>query len=349
MTLRSPSQFLQVGVGGLEPPTSASQTRRAGRLRYTPADKSIIRSMSHRQATRISDLRLAILPLFAILAMLLAGCQIGAPSTPTPDLTATQLAIPTHTVTPTIQPTATPTQSPTPDCLTGGGELTSDHFTSSLMENDFFFHIYLPPCYDPSGGQDYPVVYLLHGLSYTSDQWPRLGLIETMDALIAARVISPFIVVMPLEATFTPPQSSHFGEAIVDELVPWVDEHYHTLADKTHRAIGGVSRGAAWAVQVGFEHVDTFAAVGAHSLPLFESDEAWLIGWVTTQNPVEDIPRFFIDIGRDDQEWPSAQAFADLLDEYSIPHEWYFYTGGHTEAYWSSHLVQYLTWYAQDW
>ena len=216
------------------------------------------------------------------------------------------------------------------------------------MENDFFFHIYLPPCYNPTGGQSYPVVYLLHGLSYTSDQWPRLGLVETMDTLVAAREISPFIVVMPLEATFTPPQTSSFAKAIVEELIPWVDSHYHTLADKEHRAIGGVSRGAAWAVQIGFEYVELFASVGAHSLPLFESDEAWLLGWVT-QTPIDDFPRFFIDIGRDDQEWPSAQAFADLLDQYSIPHEWYFNTGGHTEAYWSSHLVQYLTWYAQNW
>ena len=305
--------------------------------------------MSHRQATRFSRLIPRIIPLVAIMVFFLTGCQSGAyQSTPTPDLAATQQAKPSSTPTLTPQPTATPTQSPTPDCLLGGGELTSDHFYSTLMENDFFFHIYLPPCYNSTGGQSYPVVYLLHGLSYTSDQWPRLGLVETMDALVAAHEISPFIVVMPLEATFTPPQTSSFAKAIAEELIPWVDSHYKTLTDKEHRAIGGVSRGAAWSVQIGFEHADLFASVGAHSLPLFESDEAWLIGWVT-QTPLGNIPRFFIDVGRDDQEWPSAQAFADLLDQNSIPHEWYFYTGGHTEAYWSSHLVQYLTWYAQDW
>ena len=306
--------------------------------------------MSHRQATRFTNLILPVLPLLVIITLSITGCQSVPPhSTPILDLTTTQLAIPSSTPTSTPQPTATPTHSPTPDCLSGGGELTSNHFYSALLESDFFFHIYLPPCYDPTGGQSFPVVYLLHGLSYTSDQWPRLGLVETMDALVAAHEISPYIVIMPLEATFTPPQSSSFAKAIVEELIPWVDDHYNTLSDKEHRAIGGVSRGAAWAVQIGFEYVDLFASVGAHSLPLFESDEAWLIGWVTTQNPVEDIPRFFIDIGRDDQEWPAALAFADLLDEHSIPHEWYFYTGGHTESYWSSHLVQYLTWYAQDW
>ena len=337
--------IFKVGVGGLEPPTSASQTRRAGRLRYTPADKSIIRSMSHRQATSIPRLTLSMV----ILILILAGCRTAAfHSTPTPDLTATPPALPSSTPTLTPQPSATPTQSPTPDCLLLGGELASDHFYSENMENDFFFRIYLPPCYTPSGAQGYPVVYLLHGLSYTSDQWPRLGLVETMDSLIAAREIPPYIVVMPLEELFLPPQISPFGEAISEELIPWVDDQYNTQADKDHREIGGVSRGAAWAVHLGFEYADLFAGVGAHSLPLFETDEAWLLGWVS-QTPAEKVPRFFIDIGRDDQEWTSALAFADLLNAYSIPHEWYFYTGGHTESYWSSHLIQYLTWYAQNW
>ena len=36
--------------------------------------------------------------------------------------------------------------------------------------------------------------------------------------------------------------------AIVQDLIPWVDKNLHTIADKDHRAIGGVSRGAAWAL-----------------------------------------------------------------------------------------------------
>ena len=346
--LRSPSQFLQVGVGGLEPPTSASQTRRAGRLRYTPADKSIIRSMSHRQAGQPFRKKYAILPLaIIILTIALSGCRMGeAQLPPEPDLTATQLTLPSQTPTPRPQPTMT--QSPTPDCLTLGGELTSDHFYSTRLESDLFFEIYLPPCYTREGGESYPVVYLLHGLSYTSDQWPRLGLVEALDSLIASREVSPYIVVMPLEGIFTPPQTSFFGEAIVEELIPWMDSHYQTLADAEYRTIGGVSRGAAWAVHLGFEYAQYFTKVGGHSLPLFESDETWLLGWLTL-TPKEDVPAFFIDIGRDDREWASAQAFADLLDEHSIPHEWYFFTGDHNEAYWSAHLTEYLIWYSRDW
>jgi enterochelin esterase-like enzyme len=229
-----------------------------------------------------------------------------------------------------------------------GGEVKSIEFYSIQLEEDFIFDVYLPPCYDADAGPRYPVVYLLHGLSYTQDQWRRLGVVGLLDRLIAGGELAPFIVVMPLEAAFEPPQTSHFGDAIVQDLIPWVDKNLHTIPDKDHRAIGGVSRGAAWATRLGFESYELFIRVGAHSLPLFEADGGRLIAW-TIQLPKDELPEFFIDIGRNDQEWKTAQTFADLLDENSIPHEWYLFNGGHTEAYWSAHLEQYLRWYAWDW
>jgi enterochelin esterase-like enzyme len=127
----------------------------------------------------------------------------------------------------------------------------------------------------------------------------------------------------------------------VQELVPWVDQHYRTQPDKPYRAIGGLSRGAAWAVRIGFEYYRTFSRVGAHSLPLFEVDGGRLDTWVT-QIPTEEVPEFFIDIGRGDPERQSAQAFADQLNANNIPHTWYLFNGSHTEEYWSAHLEDYL-------
>ena len=66
-----------------------------------------------------------------------------------------------------------------------------------------------------------------------------------MDALIAEGEIAPYIIVLPQETTFIPPQTSPFPDALVLELIPWVDAHYQTLAEKHTRGIGGVSRGAA--------------------------------------------------------------------------------------------------------
>ncbi len=357
-----------VGVGGLEPPTSASQTRRAGRLRYTPADKSIIRTMGKRQdIVHVLFQNAAYLVCVLILMFSGAACQAGespatiVPLEPAPaQTTAMPVALHTASVTPIALEavSATPTAqepSPTPgitmtsiDCRFAGGQVLSEALFSEHLGEDLHYLLYLPPCYHEGLTEDYPVTYLLHGLSYTQDQWVRLGVAEQMDALISEGRIAPFIIVMPTEARFQPPLNSAFADALVQELIPFVDQQYRTLPERAYRAIGGLSRGAAWAVHLGFEHPHLFSRVGAHSLPLFEVDGGRLDGWLA-ETPDAGLPDFFIDIGRSDPERWSAQNFADLLNAYHIPHTWYLFNGGHTEAYWSTHLELYLHWYAQDW
>ena len=285
-----------------------------------------------------------------LLLLILSACSTSPQTTLAPTETPVPddlLPTPSKTVEGTL-PTPTLSITPTPDCRTAGGEYLNAHFSSELLGRNLYYSIYLPPCYGIETDQRYPVVYLLHGLSYTNDQWLRLGVVETMDTLIAGGEIAPFIIILPLEQSFDPPQTSPFADAIVDELIPWIDAHYRTLPEKEFRGIGGVSRGAAWSLRIGFTRYEVFNSVGAHSLPLFEADGANILAWVM-QAPSEDLPTFFIDIGRNDQEWKTAQDVANLLNEYNIAHEWYLFTGDHTESYWSSHLEQYLRWYARDW
>ncbi len=260
--------------------------------------------------------------------------------TPTSSVSITPTANNTHPVTPT------PTTSN--DCQRGEGWVQKGRFFSDNLQADFSYQIYLPPCYHHNTSQRFPVLYLLHGLSYTEDQWIRLGLPEKMDALIAEGRVAPFIVVLPREASFTPPQTSQFANALILELIPWVDDQYRTLADRPYRAIGGLSRGAAWAVRIGFIHYGSFGSVGVHSLALFEADGNRLDSWLA-QARREELPLFFFDIGRRDPERQSAESFANQLDAHNIPHTWYLFNGDHSESYWSRHLETYLRWYARNW
>ena len=193
------------------------------------------------------------------------------------------------------------------------------------------------------------MLYFLHGQSFKDDQWDRLGADEALDTLVNADEITPFIIVMPKETNYMNSQwDSKYGISLAEELVPFIDERYQTIQEREARAIGGLSRGAAWAVQIGFENSHLFSRIGAHSLPLFQADGGKVSGWLT-QEPVEALPEVFIDIGRSDQEWRTAEIFANQLDDHHIPHEWHLFTGDHTETYWSAHLKQYLMWYAHNW
>lgn len=312
-------------------------------------------------------------PFFFLLWASLAACQpttsIGkAQVTPTlPALVGAVLAVEAPTATPdpspTVQPspvwtatalaTTTPTQSPTPTPLACWGEagiFENGSLSSDLLPLPLDFTVHLPPCYEELSDRHYPVLYLIHGQNYNHDQWERLGVPQTARDLVTADQIAPFILVLPRDRSWSQPDEDMFGRVLSEALVPWIDEHYRTLPDRRYRAIGGLSRGAGWAVHLGLSRWDLFGRIGAHSLPVFWTDTYHIRDWLDAIPP-ESLPEIFLDIGEKDrpQILSSAQWFENLLAERNIPHEWYLYPGYHEEAYWQSHVEQYLRWYTLDW
>ena len=175
-----------------------------------------------------------------------------------------------------------------------------------------------------------------------------MGVDETADLLIADGEIPPFIIVMPRDRVWSSPEVDLFGEAVVQDLLPWIDKNYRTVTGRNYRAIGGLSRGASWAVHLGILNWESFSAVGAHSLPVFPSDTNNIRKWLDAIPP-ESVPRFFIDIAELDRWSVTAAWFEKILTEKDIPHVWHLYTGYHNEEYWQTHMDQYLRWYAQTW
>ena len=195
------------------------------------------------------------------------------------------------------------------------------------------------------------MLYLIHGQSYNDDQWDRLGVDETADALIASGEVSPFLIVMPRDrACCDQPDKDRFGQAFTEALIPWVDQTYRTLPERPNRAIGGLSRGAAWAIHIGLPNWNMFGAIGGHSLPVFWTDTFYIKKWLEAI-PSQQMPRFYLDNPNNDRReiLDSSLWFESLLTERDIPHEWHRFTGYHDEEYWKSHIEQYLRWYTEDW
>lgn len=206
--------------------------------------------------------------------------------------------------------------------------------------------VHLPPCFDPNPAKLYPVLYLLHGQGFTADQWQRLGAPEILDRLISSGEIEPLILVLPEEPdTQANPFESRFGPALLNDLIPVVDHAYPTCPDRTCRAIGGLSRGASWAIFLALSRPDLFSAAGAHSLPPFMGLDSRLPGLLAAI-PQGDLPALYIDIGLRDRYRVPAQEFEALLNRLNVPHEWYLNEGEHDETYWSAHVEEYLRWYA---
>jgi enterochelin esterase-like enzyme len=272
--------------------------------------------------------------------------QAATPGTAPPAETA---AIPAERLIATGTPT--PTQTATPlACWEEGGRYESGSLKTPLLRLPLEFSVYLPPCYDAQTERRYPALYLIHGQSFTHDQWDRLGVDETANALVGSGDLPPFLVVMPRDRLWEQPDKDMFGRAVVEELVPYIDEHYRSVAERDFRAIGGLSRGAGWAVHLGLSRWDLFGALGGHSLAVFWYDTSRIRGWLDAIPP-ESLPRIYLDIGEKDRPsiLQSAIWFEKLLVEKGIPHEWYLFQGYHEEAYWQAHVEDYLRWYAQDW
>lgn len=271
--------------------------------------------------------------------------------------TSKTISSPTTTpLTPSMTPTATrtiiastPTTTLTP-CMKAGGKVEVFEFTTTLLPDPLVYRIYLPPCYDEQPERAFPVLYLIHGQTYSDTQWDRLGVPETADRLIAAGEVAPFIVVMPRDRVWLEPTKDHFGLAVEQSLIPWIDEHYRTLPERDFRAIGGLSRGGAWAAHIGFSHPELFSAVGMHSGFVFHSDVQEISTWLKNM-PDGQAFRIYMDIADKDRPeiTQSATWLEGLLTQFGIVHEWHMFTGEHEEEYWQAHVEEYLRWYCQDW
>lgn len=235
-------------------------------------------------------------------------------------------------------------------CSQTKGTLENGTIASELLHNDLLFQVYLPPCYASSIGAEYPTLYLLHGQGYNESQWDELGADEIADNLISSDQVAPFIMVMPYEQLNNNNKASPFDKAILEELLPFIERNYRTRQDREARAVGGISRGGGWAIELGLHNREVFGALGAHSPAVLNNNPDWF-GNGLQSVPAYDFPRIFIDLG--DREPPeiseSAAWLGDLLNERGLPHEWYQFSGEHNQEYWQDHLEMYLRWYASAW
>jgi enterochelin esterase-like enzyme len=194
----------------------------------------------------------------------------------------------------------------------------------------------------------YPVLYLLHGQTYTDDQWIRLGAARALDDLIHSGEAQPFIVIFPDDRHWNLEAGAGFGDRLIHDIIPLVDSAYRTLPDRAHRAIGGLSRGAGWSLRLGLTGWRMFGTIGLHSLAVLQKDASRIDEWIAGIPPASR-PRIFMDIGDHDPELSMAQRIEKQFNAYGISYEWHLYSGDHTERYWSAHVEEYIRWYAEGW
>jgi len=130
--------------------------------------------------------------------------------------------------------------------------------------------VYTPPSYEKDKKKRFPVLYLQHGWGEDETAWTNQGHANLiMDNLVAEGKIKPFIIVMTYGMTNDVKMGGMknfkiepFQTVLIDELIPYVDANFRTLADQLHRAMAGLSMGGMETKTITLARPDVFSHYG---------------------------------------------------------------------------------------
>lgn len=239
-------------------------------------------------------------------------------------------------------------------------------YDSPILGGQRRMTVYTPAGYETSG-EDYPVLYLLHGMGGDEEAWQDLGrAIQILDNQIAAGLAQPMIVVMPngnalrkAAPGFTADgmyiaegQHSVDPERLFEksfyEIIDYAEKNYRIRKDKSGRAVAGLSMGGGHAWRLSLENPDTFDYVG-----LFSPAVRWNGTGVNEDNDPElrtklklqfdNAPKeYLIAIGKDDFLKPLNDAYRQMLDSMGVKYMYLESEGGHEWRNWRDYLVLFL-------
>ncbi len=257
-------------------------------------------------------------------------------------------------------------------CLSGvalSADIVEIH--SPSMDRTLYASVVVPASYDDHD-EPLPVIYLLHGATGDHTSWleetPEQGLIQRLAD------VYQMIFVLPdgdpfsfyIDSPWNP--ESQFETHFTQEVIPFIDNHYRTIADRNGRAITGLSMGGHGALYLSARNPELFAAAGSMSGAVDIDVAGWDIpeenirgflaqmGQALGQEDLEEdflskhsvtnlvdrmkengIP-LIIDCGIDDFLLDANRELNSRLLEAGVPHDYVERPGAHTWEYWGNAL-----------
>ena len=136
--------------------------------------------------------------------------------------------------------------------------------------------VYTPPGYDEDPARRYPSVFVIQGLTGQLDMWRNRKAfmqnpIEALDTAFAGG--APPAIVAFVDAWTSlggsqfvdSPGTGRYHSYLCDEVVPFVDARYRTLAGARHRGIAGKSSGGYGAMVTPMLRPDLFGGLATHA------------------------------------------------------------------------------------
>ena len=241
---------------------------------------------------------------------------------------------------------------------------TINYYSHSLSKGSSF-NVVFPD--SPDATRPWAVLYLLHGLSDDHTTWMRRSCIERYT------LGYPLMIVMPDGGRnwYTNAQE---GEAYEDDLlkdvIGLIENDFPVRAERSGRAIGGISMGGFGAVKLGLKHPDKFASVHSSSgLPALLRNPAEaktlspevprIFGAKPTDGPEDPfhlaakaapkaLPGFRIDCGEHDPFLAQNRDFHQHLEALKLDHQYHEFPGAHSWSYWDLRLQEAIDFHREN-
>ena len=258
-----------------------------------------------------------------------------------------------------------------PSILVAQGRVDTIAVYSPSMKKTLKAAISFPSGYE-NGESRYPVVYLLHGGSGAFSDWHQKvtenGIVNQMAEEHKVLIVTPGVG--PASYYYDSPllDSVRYETYMIQELIPFIDKNYRTLAQKESRAITGLSMGGHGAITLAAKHPTLFIAAGSMSGVMNIDTDLWkvgedfrslrkkgqieMLGAINYQGPlfnpytavglVDQLKNqkvsLIIDCGVDDFLIETNRQMHSLLMEKKVAHEYIERPGAHTWNYWTEAL-----------
>ena len=233
------------------------------------------------------------------------------------------------------------------------GNLSKVWYNSPTLGINRRMFVYTPYGYETSG-EDYPVLYLLHGGGGDEDAWSIMGRArQILDNLIEKGLAKPMICVMPngnpgQQAAKTqlleekpfdrrdPENADLYVKSIVNDIIPFIESHYRVIAKPEARAVSGLSMGGGHTLAVTRLFPGTFDYICPLSIGV-RGDSADI------DKQFQAVKKggyklYWFACGESDFLWEMAKEMDAALTRNGLEHTFYVTDGGHTWANWRKYL-----------
>jgi putative tributyrin esterase len=253
-------------------------------------------------------------------------------------------------------------QAPSPQPIR---RLRDGEFFSQSLQRSVKYRVLVPLSYD-TGDHRFPVLYLLHGLYGSYEDWTQKTQLELYSAG------TEYIIAMPDAGDswytnwYKDPQNK-FGDYVVQDFLPEIEQHYRVASGRANRVIAGLSMGGYGALKIGLLHPEMFRIAASFSgalnpttdmatrHPDFAVQLNKVYGPSDSSTRIENelfkiaesansqtLPYFYLDCGTADSFVATDRDFTSLLRSRKFAYEYHELPGNHNWGYWNARIRYFL-------